>query len=213
MRIGGGEGMTSRPARMVRGWIGAAVSTTVAAASHVLAGGHAPVVPIFLLSLVLSGLVCTVLAGRLLSVWRLLLGVLLSQALFHGLFSLGVPSSSAPAMAGHAGHSSEQMAEALHLAEAATPVMDHSSSLMWLSHVLAAVFTIVVLRHGESVAVALLGALRLRIKPLLMLVRVLAAESDPAPVPGSWPVRVLPNLGIPSSVMRYRGPPSLSALF
>lgn len=199
---------------MMRGWIGAVVSTTVAAASHVLAGGHAPGMPIFLLSLVLSGLVCTILAGRLLSMWRLLLGVLLSQALFHALFSLGVPSGSAPEMAGHAGHSSEQMSEALHLAAAAaTPVMDHSSSLMWLSHILAAVFTVVVLRHGESVAVALLDALRLRVKPLLMLVRVLAAEADPAPVPGSWPVRVLPSLGIPSSVMRYRGPPPLSALF
>lgn len=198
---------------MMRGWIGAVVSTTVAAASHVLAGGHAPVVPIFLLSLVLSGLVCTILAGRLLSMWRLLLGVLLSQALFHGLFSLGVPSSSAPAMTSHAGHSSEQISEALHLAATATPVMDHSSSLMWLSHILAAVFTVVILRHGESVAIALLDALRLRIKPLLVLVRVLAAEADPAPAPGSWPVRVVPSLGIPSVVMRYRGPPALSALF
>lgn len=197
---------------MVRGWIGAVVSTTIAAASHVLAGGHAPVLSMLILSLVLSGLVCTVFAGRLLSMWRLLVGVLLSQALFHGLFSLGVPSGSAPAMAGHAGHSTEQMSEALHLA-AAAPVMDHSSSVMWLSHVLAAVFTVVLLRHGESVAVALLDALRLRVKPLLMLVRVLAAEADPAPVPGSWPVRVLPSLGIHCSVMRYRGPPPLSALF
>lgn len=213
MRIGGGEGMTARAARMVRGWIGAVVSTTIAAASHVLAGGHAPVLSMLILSLVLSGLVCTVFAGRLLSMWRLLVGVLLSQALFHGLFSLGVPSGSAPAMVDHAGHSNEQMAESLHLAAAATPVMDHSSSVMWLSHILAAVFTVVVLRHGESVAVALLDALRLRVKPLLMLVRVLAAEADPAPVPGSWPVRVLPSLGIPCSVMRYRGPPPLSALF
>lgn len=197
---------------MLRGWIGAVVSTAIAATSHVLAGGHAPVLPMLILSFVLSGLVCTILAGRLLSMWRLLVGVLLSQALFHGLFSLGVPSGSAPAMAGHAGHSTTHMSEALQMAGAA-PAMDHSSSVMWLSHALAAVFTVVLLRHGESVAVALLDALRLRVKPLLMLVHVLAAEADPAPVPGSWLVRVLPNLGIPCSVMRYRGPPPLSALF
>ncbi|MGP9501175.1 hypothetical protein ACT3TS_03050 [Specibacter sp. AOP5-B1-6] len=198
---------------MIRGWIGAIVSTTVAAASHVLAGGHSPVALILVLSLVLSGLVCTILAGRLLSLWRLMVGVLLSQALFHGLFNLGVPASTSPVASGHNGHSVHQMAEALQGVQAAAPVMDHSSPLMWLSHILAAVFTVAVLRHGETVFVGLLDALRLRVKPLLKLVRVPAAEAAPAPIPGAWPVRVLSSMGIPCSVMRYRGPPPLSALF
>ncbi|MHA7306497.1 hypothetical protein ACX80E_14855 [Arthrobacter sp. TMN-49] len=197
---------------MVRGWIGAIISTAVAAASHILAGGHTPVVPMLILSIVLSGLVCTVLAGRVLSLWRLMLGVLLSQAMFHGLFSLGTPTGSLPASTGHTGHSTHQMVETAQLAQTAMPVMDHSSPAMWLSHIVAAVLTVAVLRRGESVAVALMDALRLRVAPLLVLVTVLAAEADPAPNPGAWPVRVLTSMGIPCSVSRYRGPPSLSAM-
>lgn len=197
---------------MIRGWIGAIVSTTVAAASHIVAGGHAPVALIFIFSLVLSGLVCTILAGRLLSMWRLMVGVLLSQALFHGLFNLGAPVTTSPVASGHNGHSAHQMAEALQGVQDTAPVMDHSSPLMWLTHIIAAVFTVAVLRHGESVVVGLLDALRLKVKPLLKLVRVPATEAAPAPIPGAWPVRVLSSMGIPCSVMRYRGPPSLSAL-
>lgn len=208
--------MTSRAARMARGWIGAGVSTFLAAASHILAGGDAPVLPILILSLALSGLVCTILAGRLLSMWRLLVGVLLSQALFHGLFSLGMSAGSAPTMVGHAGHSTQQMAQTLQLASASAPMMEHSSPLMWVSHVFAAVFTVVVLRRGESVAIALIDALRLKISVLIHCVRIVATEGTPALRPNSWPVRVLPSLGNPCAVMRYRGPPrfpALSALF
>lgn len=197
---------------MIRGWIGAIVSTTVAAASHILAGGHAPVAPILILSLVLSGLVCTILAGRLLSMWRLMVGVLLSQALFHGLFNLGAPVTTSPVASGHNGHSAHQMAEALQGIQGIAPVMDHSSPVMWLSHILAAVFTVAFLRHGETVVVALLDALRLKVKPLLKLMPIPATEADPTPIPGDWPVRVLASMGIPCSVMRYRGPPPLSAL-
>lgn len=197
---------------MIRGWIGASVSTTVAAASHIIAGGHAPVALIFILSLVLSGLVCTILAGRLLSMWRLMMGVLISQALFHGLFNLGAPASASPMASGHNGHSAHQMAEALQSVSGAAPVMDHSAPLMWLSHTLAAIFTVAFLRHGENVVVGLLDALRLKVKPLLKMLQVLATESDPTPIPGAWPIRVLSSMGIPCSVMRYRGPPPLSAL-
>lgn len=205
--------MTNGGTRMARGWIGALIATTLAAASHILAGGHAPALPTLLISLALSGLVCSVLAGRLLSMWRLLVGVNFSQALFHGLFILNEPAGVAQPMTGHAGHSTQQMAATLRSVESTIPEMDHSSPVMWLSHIVAAVFTVAILRHGESVAVVLMDTLRLRVMPLLVLVHVLASEADPAPVPGSWPVRVLPSLGIPCNVMRYRGPPPLPALY
>ena len=81
--------------RLLRGVAAAVAATFIAAFSHVDAGGPPPDGTIILLSLALSGLVCTALAGRSLSLWRLSAAVVLSQALFHGLFSLGASSHAA----------------------------------------------------------------------------------------------------------------------
>ncbi|MBO9705545.1 MAG: hypothetical protein J7474_08560, partial [Arthrobacter sp.] len=232
--------MTARGARFARGWIAATAATSIAAFSHVLAGGAVPAVAVLLLSLVLSGLVCTLLAGKglltgkalhtgkPLSLWRLSAGVLFSQALFHGLFSMapagmtsGTTAGSAATMAhdmarmGHAGHAARSMAPApgTVATDGSMALMDHSSPLMWLGHVVAAVFTIAVLRHGEVTLLRLLAALRMRLLPVIPRVAPLVVVPGSLTMPLDRCVTPLRNLGVPLLVMRHRGPPLLSESF
>ncbi|WP_346926398.1 hypothetical protein [uncultured Arthrobacter sp.] len=200
--------MTARGLRLVRGWTGAVFATSVAALSHVLAGGDVPDVRLALLSLALSGLICGALAGRVLCLWRLTAGVGLSQGLFHWLFSLGgegAASAVSSAGAGHAGHVVPALTSGGEAAMSAG--MTHASPAMWLSHAFAAVVTVAVLRHGEVTAVRLLRAVRLKATAFLPLFIPLAAEPGAPILPASWPVRTLRNLGAPLLVMRHRGPP------
>ncbi|SEC83277.1 hypothetical protein [Arthrobacter woluwensis] len=236
--------MTARGARFARGWVAATAATSIAAFSHVLAGGAVPAAAVLLLSLVLSGLVCTVLAGKTLltgkalhtgsplSLWRLSAGVLFSQALFHGLFSMapagmtagttaGMTTMPAATMAhdmarmGHAGHAARSMAPVPGsvATDGSMALMDHSSPLMWLGHVVAAVFTIAVLRHGEVTLLKLLAALRMRLLPVIPRVAPLVVVPGSLTMPLDRRVTPLRNLGVPLLVMRHRGPPLLSESF
>lgn len=226
--------MTARGARFARGWIAATAATSIAAFSHVLAGGAIPAAAVLLLSLVLSGLVCTLLAGKglltgkPLSLWRLSAGVLFSQTLFHGLFSMapagmtaGTAAGPAATMAhdmarmGHAGHVARSMAPApgTVATDGSMALMDHSSPLMWLGHVVAAVFTIAVLRHGEVTLLRLLAALRMRLLPVIPRVAPLVVVPGSLTMPVDRRVTPLRNLGVPLLVMRHRGPPLQSESF
>lgn len=69
---GPGAGMTTRWARFARGWIAAIVSLFVAACSHSLAGGSLPAAAGIALSLAFSGATGVLLAGKTLSLARLL---------------------------------------------------------------------------------------------------------------------------------------------
>src|SRR5699024_5402302 len=106
-------------ARLLRGWAGAGVATVLAAGSHTLAnlldpgGSHAghdagPAPILWILTLALAGPLCTALAGRRLSWWRLTAGVTASQLIFHWLYSAGPGVSAASArradLIGHHGH-------------------------------------------------------------------------------------------------------------
>ena len=199
--------MTARSLRLVRGWIGAVVATSIASGSHFLAGGSAPDPPLFLLALALSGLVCTALTGRGLSLWRLSAGVALSQGLFHWLFSgAAAPHGSIAPAGGHLAHSPVlEPATGTVLSSAA----NHASPLMWLGHAVAAILTVAILRHGEVAALRLVHAIRLRVTTFLPLFLPLPVRRAPAALPANRPVRALPNLGAPLLVMRHRGPPLL----
>ena len=199
--------MTARGLRLVRGWIGAVVATSIAAGSHVLAGGNAPELPLLLLTLALSGLACTALTGRGLSLWRLSAGVGLSQGLFHWLFGgAAAPHGSSAPAGGHLAHSTALEPAGTLLSSAA----DHASPLMWLGHAVAAVLTVAILRRGESAVVRLLQAMRLRVTAFFLpLFQPLPVRPAPATLPANRPVRPLRNLGAPLLVMRHRGPPLL----
>jgi hypothetical protein len=183
--------MDSRWSRVARGGAAATFATLTAAVSHGLAGGIPPTVFGLVASLVISGMVATVLAGRRLSWVRLTLTIGISQVLFHALFSgLGTPV----------------VAEHVHAAgriDALTATHDHQG--MWLAHVAAGVVTLLAFRYGE---VAFWGMARLAQLLVSRLVRRVI------PSPASLPPRlapVAPLLAPLSAVlvtsMRDRGPP------
>jgi len=195
--------MSSRSARVARGSIAAAFATTVALFSHVFAGGGMPGPLGIAVPLVLSLMVCVLLAGRRLSLVRLSVGVAVSQLLFHTLFVLGAPAAAATATPGH--HMTGMVLPAV--ANDQHPMTD--PALMWLGHAIAAAITIAAVYNAERVVVALASlAERFRVW--------WGAVSAPAPVrvtrrssdPGGT-ILALPLLRLDPDSVRRRGPPVL----
>ncbi|MEV4900228.1 hypothetical protein AB0K08_02665 [Citricoccus sp. NPDC055426] len=172
--------------RLLRGWAAALVATLLAAGSHTLANlvdpgaspsthahhdaGPAPI--LWILTLALAGPVCTALAGRRLSWWRLAAGVTASQLLFHWLYSATAGPAAAPALSGldgrhgaHSGHpgslvpgigssaaTGSSAGTTLGEVPGAAGAVHADSPAMAAAHLLAAVMTVVVLRRGEVLA-------------------------------------------------------------
>jgi hypothetical protein len=154
------------------------MATAFAAASHVAAGGQVPPVLLVLLSLALSGPVCMALAGRVLSRSSLLAGVLVSQGVFHLLFTVAGSVATVADATHHAAVSSPPLGPALVLQ--AQDHAAHGGTGMLVFHVLGAAATYAFLRHGEVTLVGLLDALRMRVRRLW---RVLCHPGRGAPAP------------------------------
>jgi len=137
----------ARATSVARGAAAASVSTFVALLSHVSGGGEVPGLFGVAVPLALSFVVCTALAGRRLSMWRLAPAVALSQVLFHTLFVLG----------------SYDLAAAAHVHGSVPSVLPDGAALstmtpdaaMWIGHAVAALATTVALHRGERTLVAL----------------------------------------------------------
>lgn len=165
----------SRGVRVLRGLLVASLSVAVAAFSHVAGGGVAPGVLGTTLALTFAVLVCIALGSKALSPVRLSISVVLSQVVFHLLFSLG---SSLPK--GASGHSSTGML-GMAMSGGHTALLPHfvaagvvstevmSDARMWLGHGVAAAITIALVLRGES---AFLGLIRLGGARLARVVRV-----------------------------------------
>ena len=216
--------MSTRAARLVRGWAAALAATAVAAASHVLAGGVIPHPSIVLFCLALSAMVSCALAGRSLSLPGTTGAVLASQGIFHLLFTVGgagIPSAAtgtsgtaAGPAAGHAGHVfSADSAPLAHLAHAGQAgagmaAAGHSSALMWIGHLLAAAATVALIRNGEAALLRILETMRLRITAILPLFLPLPLGPRIPKLSVLIPAAPLRNLGVPLLAMRHRGPPA-----
>lgn len=200
--------MATRWARVVRSLVAATLATFVAALFHVAGGGTPPSALALTLCLTFSGLAALALTGRRASLWRLAASVVVSQTVFHALFSLGTGGTrfvSADGMAHlHAGS---------HLIAMAGPGMHGSSVIpdtptMWLSHASAALVTIIALRFGEQAFWSLFATARIRLD---RVVRRATAQvtgfSTPITMHGRRAAPVLRDLGILIGRMRHRGPP------
>ena len=184
--------MQSRWARVARGWAAATFATGVAALSHIIAGGNVPTVVAIGATLVISGMVCTLLAGRALSTLRLSASVLGSQALFHGVFA----TAGVPVVAEHSHGASTTL-----IVDAA----QHGHATMWVAHCVAAILTIVVLRFGETALWGLARIARMFFARLLAWPVVSVVLALPR-------VRVTEFVVVPRharllSVIARRGPP------
>lgn len=185
--------MNSRWWRVARGATAAASATFVAAFSHTIAGGRPPSAFGVAVSLVLSVALCTMLTGRTVALWRLVVSVGVSQFLFHGLFSgLGTPVPAAHEMAAMG-------------VDAAAPA-HHNTPAMWLAHALAAVITILALRYAGSTFWGVADTARLLLARLVSVVVPVTPGPHPrTPAVGS---SFLPrDLSLLLSPMRHRGPP------
>lgn len=213
--------------RLVRGWAGALIATVIAAGSHTIAShGHPDAGPsplVWILTLALAAPVCTALAGRMLSWTRLGLGVLLSQGVFHALYSWGpgttpvlVDSAGVSATAGHAAHTVHGHAHHLAAVPVATPAGGAAEvataapeQTMVVAHLAAALVTVVLLRTGERIVLTTAEWVLLRRVELILLPHPLPAVRS---LRGPWadvgPV-VLWARDLVTG-LRWRGPPALS---
>lgn len=198
--------MTARAQRLARGWTGAGIATSFAVASHAVAGGQAPAPLLVLLSLALSGPLCMALAGRVLSRSALLAGLVLSQGIYHLLFAASGTAHAVTQASGHAAHTGHAAAAPLLVLEAAPPVA-HEGPGMVLAHVLAAAAAWVLMRRGEVAAVALLDALRLRVRRLRAALAAPPVTARPRPVLAGRP-HVLTDQSLLRPVRSHRGPPA-----
>ncbi|WP_022880167.1 hypothetical protein [Microbacterium sp. B19] len=190
-----------RGTRVARGAAGASLATFVALLSHVTAGGDVPGWFGIVVPLALSFVVCTILAGRRLSVWRLAPAVALSQLLFHTLFVLGAPDSR---VAGHVHGAARVEMTGPDLA------MIAPDAAMWGWHLVAAAATTLALHRGER-TLALLRTLADRAVEWLRA-RVAVASTVLVPTPRRRVLAEVVAVVRPTSVLladsaRRRGPP------
>jgi hypothetical protein len=182
--------------------------------SHVSAGGAVPGWLGIAVPWVLSVMVCTILAGRKLSLLKLSVAVVVSQLLFHTLFVLGTVStvaSGAMPVGAHA-HVLMPVAPVSDATAIMVPVMVQSDLTMWLMHGLAAMVTVAALYRGEravlhlrSVTAEFAGWMRRRLVravPVLFLRPFGRLATDTSP---GWHVAPAPHL----TLLRRRGPPLL----
>ena len=203
--------METRWARVLRGWLTAGISVLVAALSHVAGGGAIPGQLGVVLALTFAGVTCVLLAGKTLSRFRLAVSVGLSQVAFHLLFGLGANTAGATVVDTGAGH--HHGAPVLELAggAAASPMPMLADPAMWLAHVVAALVTIIVLRHGESAFWMLVELARTALVAVALprLVPCESAPVAPARVPSALADRLgLRDLAVIVTCRPHRGPPS-----
>lgn len=217
----------ARVRRVRLAFVAALVSTFIALASHVFAGGGMPGFLGIAFPLGLAILACILLARIRTDSLRLALSVGASQFLFHTLFVLGTPSaaigagSAADAHAGHGQHAAASaMADfassagsvgtsgaALHLA--------HDGPLMWAMHAVAAVLTALALFFGETLVASLTKAKDAAVELLLPLLRaiflLLARGAGPTATVDSAPLELpwVPSLTVRAGrTQPRRGPPA-----
>lgn len=190
----------SRRIPLLRGFVAASIATFVALASHVWVDARMPGPLGILVPWLLSFMLCTLLAGRTLSLLRLSLSVAVSQLLFHALFVLG----SITPQGGFAPH--DHGAMVLAFDGAALPIPADAG--MWGAHAVAAVVTIGMLHRGEQLVRALLRAASELCAWLGRAVLLPAPAPVVRPVAARWVVVAAPRRRDPLLAgVRRRGPP------
>ncbi|GAA1113133.1 hypothetical protein [Arthrobacter flavus] len=189
-------------ARLTRGLLVAVTSTFLAGASHALAGGGVPTVAA-VIAMTLGTLVCVILAGRRLTLARIIVGVAISQVVFHSLFALFTGASTAPtgSMVGH-GHEL-----VLPIPSAAMTGSDYPGILMLASHLAAGLLTIALVRHGEALWWALVGVLAASLTAMIRWVGSCPFSEKLRSLPVRPATLGMHDLLHANSRRRLRGPP------
>lgn len=189
-------------ARLTRGLLAAAASTFLAGASHAIAGGGVPTIAV-VVALTFGTLVCVILAGRRLTLARITVGVAISQVIFHSLFALFTSGSTAPT-GSSTGHGHELF---LPVPSAALTGTEHPGILMIVSHFAAGLLTIALVRHGEALWWALVGALAASLTAMIRWVGSCPVSEELRSLPVRPATLGMHDLLHADSRRRLRGPP------
>jgi hypothetical protein len=192
-RVTASAALSTRGARVLRGLAAGAVATAAAATSHSLSGGTLNLDGLAVAA-TFAAIVSIALAGRSLSLVRLSTSVLVSQLAFHLAFS-DIGTGDTVVRMGH-------HAMVVGTDVGAEPRMDVA---MWVGHAIAALVTVVLLRHGET------AFWRLR-EIVLFALRLWLLPASELPLANSRPTATveLPRLFLlRRAALKYRGPPAI----
>ena len=194
--------MYSRPARLLRGSVAAAVSTFIAAVAHAAGGDVFPHPLLLLAGFSFSVLFCVALTGRHIAWSRIVPSVVASQGLFHLIFSTaGTGSTRLVSTVDHSHHQ-------LVVAVGASGHAMHSDGWMVLAHLSAAALTILALRYGERAFWSLFHSARLAVAALFTSVVPTEVDSTVSR-PVTIGARVEPHrLAEFLCCVTHRGPPA-----
>ncbi|MEX5270909.1 hypothetical protein [Kocuria sabuli] len=196
-------------ARVVRGAIAGVLSTWLAAGSHFAVDMAAPDPVVVVASVAVAVGVCVLLAGHRMGPVRLGLAVTISQGVYHLLFSLSggntIEAGSHPAQGvdpapGHTHPPLETVSPGL------LPV-ETAHWAMLLVHLLAAVVTYLLLRHGERAWWSLVDVLGAPIRRLLAVAFPWVPARRPLGRPDRSFQQDLHDLGCALQIVTPRGPP------
>jgi hypothetical protein len=189
------DAMSTRAARLARGWLVGVFATALAALSHAVAGGGTPSGLALVVGAVFGGMLGTFALSARPSLPRLAIAIGVTQLAFHVAFStLGEAA----------------IASGPHLHGAITvgsPAHAHvDSPLMWLSHAVAGVVTLMLLRGAESAAWRLLAECARLVLAPFSVPRAVPAPVRPQTAAATGRVVTLTSRLLDRAVSR-RGPP------
>lgn len=200
--------MHARAQRLARGWLVGLVATTVAAVSHSLAGGYRPGVLSFGVALIFAGMLGTAVIGTKPSLPRLAVAVGGAQLAFHLLFSLLGTGSGSLVPGSEPANMTDMTAPVV-----VSPIMaghDHLADPgMWAAHAVAAVLTILFLRHAELAVWGMLARLGRVIATRLTVVLAPVPTGTRARIPARPTVVLPPAERLLVASASRRGPPLL----
>ena len=191
------DAMSSRAQRLARGWLVGVFATALAALSHAVAGGGTPSGLALVLGVVFGGMLGTFALSTRPSLPRLVVAIGASQLAFHAAFStLG---EAAPTATTHL-HGTVDLVMT-------TPHAHSDAPYMWLSHALAGLVTLALLRGAETAVWRLLVELVRLVVTAFRSQRAepVAVQKCRTPRFGSAPAR--PVHHILSRAVTRRGPP------
>ena len=203
--------MSSRWARVARGFLVAVFSVFVAMLSHLAGGGSLPGAVGLGIAIAFATLASVAVVGKRLNPLRLTLAVAVSQFAFHLLFSVGSSPTAQFSQAGHHGAVSMITGPASDGTQ-----MNHDDAAMWASHAVAAVLTIAFLWRGERAVWKLLSTASQRLFVVLIGALVVLPVRPIAATLAAVPESIRPlrdDLGIVLSSLRHRGPPVATPTF
>ena len=189
--------------RAVRGTLAGSLTTFLALAFHIFGGGAVPDAAAIVLSLLAAVWICTMLAGRRLRAWLLVVSISVAQLVLHTVFSMATATAAAVAApAGADPHGLHQHSDPV------ISAITHAGHAMWAAHAAAGAVTVLGILFGDRV-LAGLSELGSRVVARLLVAVLSPSPVSAARVPLPVAASVLTLADRACSLVARRGPPAL----